>query len=151
MYSYENHLEFRHPRLQITSFSSTCRVRLTLDNYHPAICAPPFPPRYGVGVGGEYPLASASAAERANSADHLRAHRGRQVSCYHGGPCLQVVGCRFRHNGTLRAGITIVYFCLCLSVQVVLVFSNQGMGERRLLAVHLNNDAGAPVPLLSAP
>jgi MFS family permease len=34
---------------------------------------------YGVGVGGEYPSASASAAERAQSDPALRDHRGRQM------------------------------------------------------------------------
>eukprot|EP00798_Chlamydomonas_sp_ICE-L_P032550 gene32550-17267_t len=34
---------------------------------------------YGFGVGGEYPLASSSAAEQASSTSGLDAHRGRQV------------------------------------------------------------------------
>ena len=33
----------------------------------------------GVGVGGEYPMASSSAAERAEGDRALRRHRGRQV------------------------------------------------------------------------
>ncbi len=35
--------------------------------------------RYGFGVGGEYPMASSSAAERASVKPELRAYRGRQV------------------------------------------------------------------------
>jgi hypothetical protein len=40
----------------------------------PSITMPP-----GAGVGGEYPLASASAAERAAAHPELLAHRGQQV------------------------------------------------------------------------
>jgi hypothetical protein len=35
--------------------------------------------RYGFGVGGEYPMASASAAERSQADDELRHRRGEQV------------------------------------------------------------------------
>jgi hypothetical protein len=35
--------------------------------------------RYGFGVGGEYPMASASAAERSQSDEALRHRRGEQV------------------------------------------------------------------------
>lgn len=34
---------------------------------------------YGVGVGGEYPLASSSAAEKAEVSEEFRKHRGREV------------------------------------------------------------------------
>jgi len=35
--------------------------------------------RYGFGVGGEYPMASASAAERSQEEPNLRSKRGQQV------------------------------------------------------------------------
>ncbi len=35
--------------------------------------------RYGFGVGGEYPMASSSAAERSQADDELRHRRGEQV------------------------------------------------------------------------
>jgi len=34
---------------------------------------------YGIGVGGEYPMASSSASEKANVSAEFRAHRGREV------------------------------------------------------------------------
>jgi MFS family permease len=37
------------------------------------------PCRYGFGVGGEYPMASSSAAERSEADDRLRHRRGEQV------------------------------------------------------------------------
>ena len=35
---------------------------------------------YGIGVGGEYPMASSSASEKANVSAEFRAHRGREVT-----------------------------------------------------------------------
>jgi hypothetical protein len=41
--------------------------------------------RYGFGVGGEYPLASSSAAERSQADDELRHRRGEQVVLVYSG------------------------------------------------------------------
>lgn len=76
--------------------------------------------RYGFGVGGEYPMASASAAERSQADDALRHRRGEQVVMVFSGQVRGVVwnsgggggGKRVR-KGTESAvaGLPLLMFC----------------------------------------
>jgi hypothetical protein len=113
--------------------------------------------RYGFGVGGEYPLASSSAAERSQADDQLRHRRGEQVVMVYSGQVRERCMCIFhpvlkardasgdatqalasaltaQHTMFVgrRAHVAVVGYCLLLCRQLllcVLLCVLQGMGN----------------------
>ncbi len=59
---------------------------------------------YGYGVGGEYPLASSSAAERAEANKALRFRRGEMIVCTF------AMQARFLSSSVWKAGS---HYCMC--------------------------------------